>query len=104
MRLYQRQLIEARLMLGASWSKAINEIRRQSIRAGVIPITNAIAAAGVVSLPGMMTILAGVAPAEAVKYLIVIMFLISTSTIFGTVVAILAASRRLFDERERLAP
>ncbi|MGD2138072.1 MAG: ABC transporter permease, partial [Gammaproteobacteria bacterium] len=60
----QRELIEARLMLGQGWDTAIAELRRQAIRSGMIPIINAMAAAGVISLPGMMTgqILAGAAP------------------------------------------
>lgn len=57
----RRGEIEARLMLGASWSEAIGGIRRESIRSGMIPIINGMAAAGIISLPGMMTgqILAG---------------------------------------------
>ena len=100
----QRGLIEAQLMLGATWSTAIADIRRESMRSGMIPIINAMAAAGLVSLPGMMTgqILAGSPPLEAVKYQILIMFLIATGTGFGTLVAIWFAARRLFDDRERL--
>ena len=57
----QRNIIETRLMLGETWSQAIASLRRESIRSGLIPIINAMAAAGIVSLPGMMTgqILAG---------------------------------------------
>lgn len=100
----QRHVIEARLMLGEPWSEAIGGIRRDAMRTGMIPIVNAMAAAGVVSLPGMMTgqILAGTPPALAVKYQILIMFLITVGTGFGTVAAVAAGSRRLFDERERL--
>ena len=100
----QRNLIEARLMLGERWDTAISEYRRQAIRSGMIPIINAMAAAGVVSLPGMMTgqILAGAAPVEAVKYQILIMFLIAVGTGLGTLAAVIAGSRRLFDERQRL--
>ena len=100
----QYRVIEQRLMLGHSWCDAIAEIRRQSIRGGMIPIINAMAAAGIVSLPGMMTgqILAGAAPVEAVKYQILIMFLISAGTGFGTMMAVWFASKRLFDERHRL--
>jgi len=100
----QRQIIEARLMLGESWQQAIGDTRRESIRLGMIPIINAMAAAGIVSLPGMMTgqILAGSPPMEAVKYQILIMFLIATATGFGTITAVLLASRRLFDTRHRL--
>jgi len=100
----QRQQIEARLMLGHSASRAIEDIRRESMRVGLVPIVNAMAAAGVVSLPGMMTgqILAGAPPLEAVKYQILIMFLIASGTGFGTLGAVWLGSRRLFDERERL--
>ncbi len=100
----QRGSIEARLILGQPWREAISDIRADSMRAGMIPTINAMAAAGVVSLPGMMTgqILAGSPPLEAVKYQIVILFLIAVGTILGTVGAIWGASRRLFDPRERL--
>ena len=100
----QRRIIEARLALGQSWQLAISDIRRDSVRTGLIPIINAMAAAGIVSLPGMMTgqILAGVDPIEAVKYQILIMFMIAAGTGFGTIAAILLGARRLFDERERL--
>jgi putative ABC transport system permease protein len=100
----QRAVIEQRLMLGDSWQQAIGDIRREAMRSGMMPIINAMAAAGVVSLPGMMTgqILAGSPPALAVKYQILIMFTIAVATGFGTIAAVLAASRRLFDPRERL--
>ena len=100
----QRHIIEARLMLGHSWNESIAEIRRSSIRSGLIPIINAMAAAGVVNLPGMMTgqILAGASPLQAAKYQILILFLISGGTILGTTAAVWIGSRRLFDHRERL--
>ena len=100
----QRKNIEARLMLGHSAQQAIMDIRRQSMRYGMFPIINSMAAAGLVSLPGMMTgqILAGSPPLEAVKYQILIMFLIAAGTGFGTVIAVVLGSHRLFDERERL--
>ncbi len=100
----QRGQIEGRLMLGHEWQAAIGEIRRTALRSGLIPIINAMAAAGVVSLPGMMTgqILAGSPPFEAAKYQILIMLLISAGTGFGATAAIWIGSRRLFDERQRL--
>ena len=100
----QRKTIEARLMMGQSWSEAIADIRRDSIRAGMIPIINAMAIAGLVSLPGMMTgqILAGTPPFEAVKYQIMIMFLIAAGTGFGSIFAVSLTAKRLFDSRHRL--
>ena len=47
-------------------------------------------------------IVAGSPPLEAVKYQILIMFMISSGTGFGTLAAVWVATRRLFDERERL--
>ncbi|MGB5425183.1 MAG: iron export ABC transporter permease subunit FetB [Gammaproteobacteria bacterium] len=100
----QRAVIEARLMLGERWDQAIADYRRQAIRSGMIPIINAMAAAGIVSLPGMMTgqILAGAPPVEAVKYQILIMFLITAGTGLGTLAAVSIGSKQLFDERQRL--
>lgn len=100
----QREVLENRLMLGQSGAQAIDGIRRQAVRAGMIPIINAMAAAGLVSLPGMMTgqILAGSPPVVAVKYQILIMFTVSAGTGFGTLVAVSAGARRMFDERQRL--
>ena len=100
----QRKVIEARLLLGHDRFAAMSDIRRQSAHSGLIPLINAMAAAGVVSLPGMMTgqILAGSPPMEAVKYQILVMFLIAAGTGFGTLSAVWLGSRRLFDERERL--
>ncbi len=100
----QRRVIEARLMMGQAWGSSISSIRRDAARSGLMPIINAMAAAGIVSLPGMMTgqILAGAPPMEAVKYQILIMFLIAAGTGFGTLGAVWLGSRRLFDERQRL--
>lgn len=100
----QRAVIEQRLMLGQPAGEAIREITRDSMRAGMIPIINAMAAAGIVSLPGMMTgqILAGTPPVEAVKYQILIMFMITAGTGFGVISVLYLLSRRMFDLRERL--
>ncbi len=97
----QRQLIEARLMLGQPWREAAGNIRREAMRSGMIPTINAMATAGVVSLPGMMTgqILAGTAPTLAVRYQVLIMFLVAAGTGAGTMIAVLLGSRRLSDAR-----
>ncbi|MBT3559008.1 MAG: iron export ABC transporter permease subunit FetB [Rhodospirillales bacterium] len=100
----ERRAIEARLLCGATIQTALQGPVREAVRAGMIPIINAMASAGLVSLPGMMTgqILAGVEPFEAVKYQLLIMFLIGGGTTLGLVVAVLGASRLLTDDRHRL--
>ena len=68
----------------------MSDISRESVRAGLIPIFNAMAAAGVVSLPGMMTgqILAGAPVDQAVRYQILILLLIAAGTGFGVLAAV----------------
>ena len=65
----ERVSIEARLALGADRATALRSVSHQALRTGLMPIINAMSAAGVIALPGMMTgqILAGVDPVEAVK-------------------------------------
>jgi putative ABC transport system permease protein len=100
----QRAVIETRLMLGADWKLAIRESVRTSLRTGMIPIINAMAAAGVISIPGMMTgqVLAGNSPMTAAKYQILIMFMITAGTGFAALLACRFGARRLFDDRQRL--
>ena len=100
----QRAVIENRLMLGQTWKQALEDLRRDAMRSGMMPSINAMAAAGIVSLPGMMTgqILAGSPPAVAVKYQILVMLTIAVGTGFGILMAVSWGSRRLFDDRERL--
>ena len=100
----QRAIIEARLTLGQDWRTAIGDITRDSVRIGMMPMINAMAAAGIVSLPGMMTgqILSGTEPMEAVKYQILIMFLITAGTGFSAMLATWIGARHLFDDRQRL--
>ena len=100
----QRGMVEQRLLLGQTWREASSDIRRDCMRTGMVPIINSMAAAGIVSLPGMMTgqILGGTPPVEAVKYQILIMFLIAAGTGFGVICSIWLTSRHLFDDRHRL--
>lgn len=99
-----RVAIEARLALGQHRLTALSETTRPTLRTGLTPILNAMAASGVVSLPGMMTgqILAGIDPVEATKYQIVIMFLIAGSTALGVLLATYGGVLLITDERHRL--
>lgn len=99
-----RAVVDTKLALGSTADEAITDLKHEAMRAGMIPMLNAMAAAGIISLPGMMTgqILAGSPPWEAVQYQILIMFLISAGTGFGTMAAVWIGSRRLFDGRDRL--
>lgn len=100
----ERVAVEAQLLLGRTRAEAFRPQVRRALRAGFTPVINAMAAVGVISLPGMMTgqILAGVAPQEAVKYQLLIMLLIGGATGLGVLGAVLATARRMSDDRHRL--
>lgn len=100
----ERAAIEAQLALGARFKDAIRPLIREAVRRGMLPIVNTMSAAGVVTLPGIMTgqILAGFSPVEAVKYQILLMFLLAGATGIAAVGAAYFAAQRLTDARERL--
>ena len=99
-----RFAVESLLALGKTRQEATLPIVRSALRSAMLPVINMMAATGVVALPGMMTgqIVSGVAPMEAVKYQILIMFLIAGGTGFGSVAAIIGGTYRLTDHRHRL--
>ena len=70
----------------------------------MIPTINSMMVMGIVSLPGMMTgqLLSGTLPAAAVRYQIVIMFMIAAATALGALAVILLAFRVLFNARHQL--
>lgn len=96
--------VEAQLLLGRTRWEATRPFTRQALRSGFTPVINAMAATGVVALPGMMTgqILSGVDPQEAVKYQLLIMFLLGGATGLGVLGATFASVWRLTDQRHRL--
>lgn len=94
-----RARVEAMLTLGATrWEAARGSIQK-AVHTGMIPIINSMMVVGIVSLPGMMTgqLLSGVSPLQAVRYQIVIMFLIAAATALGTVGVVLLSYRRMFN-------
>ena len=100
----ERAAVEACLALGGTRYQAMLPVLRDAMRSGLMPTINGMAAIGLVSLPGMMTgqILAGVEPIDAVKYQLLIMFLIAGGTGLGTLAAVMGGARLLTDHRHRL--
>jgi len=97
--------IELYLSFGATRFEALQLPLRYAVRRGLIPIINAMSIVGVVSLPGIMTgqILAGIPPAHAVAYQILIMFMLAGAYALGTVLVTLCAGWKLLDQGVRLA-
>lgn len=100
----ERGRIEADLALGATRWEAAHPLVNDSVRTGMIPTINSMMVVGLVSLPGMMTgqMLAGASPTAAVRYQIVIMFMITAATALGTLGVILLAFLGLFSSRHQL--
>jgi putative ABC transport system permease protein len=100
----RRVEIEMELALGATRWEAARDPVGQAVRKGMIPIINAMMVVGIVSLPGMMTgqILAGSDPLDAVKYQIVVMFMIAAATALGCISMSLLVYKRLFNARHQL--
>ncbi len=100
----RRPEIEMELSHGASaWEAAAGPLQA-AVRRGMLPTINSMLVVGIVSLPGMMTgqILAGSDPLQAVKYQIVVMFMLAAATALGCMLIVLLAFRRLFNARHQL--
>ncbi len=100
----EKSAVEAQLCLGRTIWISTRPIIRKSLHSAFMPIINSMSAAGLVLIPGMMTgqILAGADPLEAVKYQILVMFVIAGGTALGAVSAVYGAVFRLTDPRHRL--
>lgn len=90
--------IEELLALGASPRQASAEAVRAAVRAGMIPMINAMATVGLVSIPGMMTgqMIAGADPSGAARYQIVVMFMLAGATTISAVLLGGLMYRRMF--------
>jgi putative ABC transport system permease protein len=73
--------------------------RNTAFQAAMIPVTNALLAVGLVSLPGMMTgqILAGISPLIASRYQIIVMCMIFSSAGISTAIFLTLLKRRTAD-------
>jgi putative ABC transport system permease protein len=96
--------IEGQLALGATIREALTPHIRNAVRSGLIPLVNQMSAAGIITLPGIMTgqLLAGMDPIEAVKYQILLMFLLAGGSSLAACGAVYMAASAVSDKRQRL--
>lgn len=99
-----RDQIETWLALGATCWEAAHPSIQEAVRTGMIPTINSMLVMGLVSLPGMMTgqILAGASPLDAVRYQIVIIFMIASGTALGTISVVLLTFQNVFTPSHQL--
>ncbi|GGC88983.1 ABC transporter permease [Enterococcus wangshanyuanii] len=100
----QRQAVLEKLALGASIKLASITIVKESIRTGMAPTIDSAKTVGIVSLPGMMSglIFAGVDPVHAIKYQIMVTFMLLSATSIGSVIATYLAYKEYYNERKQL--
>ncbi|KRK98423.1 ABC transporter permease [Companilactobacillus futsaii] len=100
----RHQQVLEKLALGADIKMACLDILRDSIRSGMQPTIDSIKTLGLVSLPGMMSglIFAGVDPVKAIKYQIIVTFMLLASTGLGSIISCYLAYKQFFNERKQL--
>lgn len=96
--------VELALSLGAPPKKAALPVIQAAVKAGMIPTIDSMKTVGLVQLPGMMTgqILAGADPVLAVRYQILVMFMISGSTAIASLIVVLMGYTRYFTANAQL--
>jgi putative ABC transport system permease protein len=99
-----RRAVEARLALGLASSVAFAPHLRTSLRTALIPAIDGTKVVGLISLPGATVglLLAGVNPLTAIRYQVVVMYMLLGAAAVAAVVAGRLAVRTMFDDAHRL--
>ncbi len=87
----QKDLVESYVSLGASIKQAYFDMKKQAIKASLIPTLNMLQTIGVVAIPGITTgmLLAGANPLVAVSYQLVIIYMLVSINLFSALFGIL---------------
>ena len=101
-----RAQVEARLALGLSGRESFAPFIRTALRNALVPTIDTTKVVGLISLPGAMTglIIAGVAPLDAIRYQIIVMYMLLGAWAVAALVAGRLVEQILFDEAQRLRP
>jgi putative ABC transport system permease protein len=96
---HARPAIEARLALAMPVERAFAPHRRSAARTALLPAIDSTKVVGLISLPGAMTglILAGVDPLTAIRYQIVVMYMLLAAATVAAAIAGYLAQHQLFD-------
>lgn len=99
----RRDEVLTKLALGADVLPSSIELIRDSIKTGMQPTIDSMKTLGLVSLPGMMTglILAGTSPIQAIRYQIMVTFMLLSTTSIAAFTACYLAYRSFFNERKQ---
>ncbi len=100
----EKELYRWYLANGATKQEALVPFKKEAFKSAFNPVIANVAIVGLISLPGMMTgqILGGSSPAVAVKYQIMLMIMVFSSSIFSVFLSIYFADKKVFDEFDNL--
>lgn len=100
----RKEQVMEKLSLGATPLLASKDIIRDSIKTGIQPTIDSAKTLGLVSLPGMMSglIFAGVDPVLAIKYQIMITFMLLSNASLAAIIACYCAYKKFYNSRDQL--
>lgn len=100
----KREEVESKLALGADIHTSSMEIIKNAIKTGMLPTIDSAKTLGIVSLPGMMTglILAGTNPIYAIRYQIMVTFMMLSTTSISSFTACYLCYKSFFNNRKQL--
>lgn len=100
----RRNEIEVKLSLGADIGQASKDIIRDCIKTVIIPSIDSAKTLGIVALPGMMTglILGGASPIVAIKFQIMVTFMILSSVSIAIIISTYMSYKHFFNERKQI--
>lgn len=92
------------LGLGATARQASGSSLQAALKSAMIPTVDSMKTVGLVQLPGMMTglIIGGASPVEAVKYQVLVIFMLTAAVALTSMVVGFFAYRKFFTERHQL--
>ncbi|MDO5026731.1 MAG: iron export ABC transporter permease subunit FetB [Tissierellia bacterium] len=100
----RRDEIETKLALGSDLLFASKDIIRDTMKTGMLPSIDSAKTLGIVSLPGMMTglILAGTDPLQAIKYQLMVTFMLLSTTSIASLIVCYLAYRTFYNDRAQV--
>lgn len=100
----RRQEVLEKIALGATPKQASKSILRDSIQTGMAPPIERTKTVGLVSLPGMMSglIISGIDPSQAIRYQIVVMFMLISVAAISSFIASYMVYRSFYNDRAQL--
>lgn len=95
----RRMEVETLLSMGANPRVACQRLMQRAVTAAMMPTVSGLMVVGLVSLPGMMSgqILSGISPLLAIRYQLVVQFMIACAAALTSTLIVILYGRSFFD-------